>query len=601
MKSGGSGMEETTKKQIGSETTIGDSIQGNNKVLIKIMLGIVVFSAATFILFGFFSRSIKGLAESSAGVEKARNYQNEWLSNVIVAITNGEDLGSESDANSCEFSQWESEHKGYKIKNKEASAAYEKAMSIHDEMHQTYNDNINVTMQSDPEKAYEVIQSLNAQYEEFTKNIDIVTEYYAMRENLNYTGTKVLVVLALIINTALAISTPRRIRKASRELAKKIADPVNEVAAWATELSLGSDELEFDDAKTNLKEINQMIEAFQVMAKGIEENINVVSRVAEGDMTAFVNIRSSKDSLSKSLYKMVQTNDIMFNEITEIAQQVASGADDIANASTSLANSCTQQIHSISDFREAVTETVDLINDNVSRIAKSKELTGDIRDKIDLSNEKMNHLLKAMEDITESSDRIYAVIKSIEDIADQTNLLALNASIEAARAGEAGKGFAVVASEVGSLAAQSADAVEESRKLIEDTINKANIGNEITNETSKTFNTIVESIDEIYRFNNEMNEAGETQKKHMDIIENEIKGISDAVDMNAAISEETAASCDLLNENADRLRKAMGKFNLRKREPGKAYIPPEKQGDQEFIREAQHNYDEAKKSGRIRY
>ena len=49
--------------------------------------------------------------------------------------------------------------------------------------------------------------------------------------------------------------------------------------------------------------------------------------------------------------------------------------------------------------------------------------------------------------------------------------------------------------------------------------------NEITNETSKTFNTIVESIDEIYKFNNEMNEAGEKQKRHMDIIENDIKGI----------------------------------------------------------------------------
>ena len=594
-------MEDTIKRDTSSDITIGDSIQSNNKVLIKIMLSLVVFSAIIFIIFGYFARCIKGLAESSAGVEKARNYQNEWVSDAMSAITNGTNMNNETDANKCAFAKWKSEHKGYKIKDKQAAAAYEQMISLHDEMHQIYNENAGVTIQSDPEKASAVIQSLELKYKEFTNNADTVTEYYANRETLNYTGTKALIILALIINTALSIITPKRIKRASKELSDKIADPVNAVADWATELSLGSDELEFNNSQTNIKEINQMIEAFQAMAKGIEENIRVVSRVAEGDMTAFVNIRSSKDSLSKSLYKMVQTNDLMFNEITEIAQQVASGADDIANASTSLANSCTQQIHSISDFKEAVSETVEVINDNVTRIAKSKELTGDIRDKIDLSNEKMNHLIKAMEDITESSDRIYAVIKSIEDIADQTNLLALNASIEAARAGEAGKGFAVVASEVGSLAAQSANAVEESRKLIEDTINKANVGNEITNETSKTFNTIVESIDEIYKFNNEMNEAGEKQKRHMDIIENEIKGISDAVDMNAAISEETAASCDLLNENADRLRQAMGKFNLRKREPGKAYIPPEKQGDQEFIREAQHNYEEAKKKGRIKY
>ena len=106
-----------------------------------------------------------------------------------------------------------------------------------------------------------------------------------------------------------------------------------------------------------------------------------------------------------------------------------------------------------------------------------------------------------MEDISESSNKIFAVIQTIEEIADQTNLLALNASIEAARAGEAGKGFAVVANEVGNLASQSANAVVESRKLIEDTINKANIGNVITNETSETFNKIVESIDFIYKLN----------------------------------------------------------------------------------------------------
>ena len=100
--------------------------------------------------------------------------------------------------------------------------------------------------------------------------------------------------------------------------------------------------------------------------------------------------------------------------------------------------------------------------------------------------------------------------------------------------------------------------------------------------------------------NDEMNEAGQHQKEQMNAIENEIQGIADAVGMNAAISEETAASCDLLNENAERLRQAMAKFNLRKREPGKAYIPPEKQGDTEFMRVAQQNYDKAVQMGKVR-
>ena len=56
----------------------------------------------------------------------------------------------------------------------------------------------------------------------------------------------------------------------------------------------------------------------------------------------------------------------------------------------------------------------------------------------------------------------------------------------------------------------------------------------------------------------------------------------------------------MLNANADKLREAMSRFNLRKREPGKAYIPPEKQNDEEFKKEAQDNYDKAVRSGRVK-
>ena len=41
----------------------------------------------------------------------------------------------------------------------------------------------------------------------------------------------------------------------------------------------------------------------------------------------------------------------------------------------------------------------------------------------------------------------------------------------------------------------------------------------------------------------------------------------------------------------------MSRFNLRKREHGKAYIPPEKVNDEEFKRIAQANYEKAVRNG----
>ncbi len=69
--------------------------------------------------------------------------------------------------------------------------------------------------------------------------------------------------------------------------------------------------------------------------------------------------------------------------------------------------------------------------------------------------------------LTSTMAEIEQIATSISTIADQTNLLALNATIESARAGEAGKGFAVVAGEVKDLAAETAQATERIRRVVD--------------------------------------------------------------------------------------------------------------------------------------
>ena len=581
-------------------STISQHIKSSNSVMIKVMLFLIVFSILSTGISAYLSKNMRDLAQEASGVEEARNYMNKWVSDLIISITEGSEFSNVTSLDNCDFAKWKlAFEKTVKLDDKEAKAAFEKAGELHDEVHLLYKNNRKITIQKEPDKALDLINSITAKYDEFSANLDIVTDYYVKQENLSYMITVVQVVVSVVLSIGLMFVTSRIIRKHAERLADKLAEPVNKVAQWAEELSLGADSVEFGDATTTIEELNQMIEAFKVMAEGVQQNVHVVQRVAEGDMTVFVNIRSEKDKLSQNLYKMFQNNDLMFNEISKIANEVASGADEISGASSSLAENCTQQIHGITDFKNALLETVELINENVGRIEKSKQLTGNIKDEVALNNEKMEQLIKAMEAITESSQKIFAVITTVEEIAEQTNLLALNASIEAARAGEAGRGFAVVANEVGRLAAQSAEAVVESRKLIEDTIAKANVGNQITNETFETFNMIVGHVDNIYRFNDEMSAAGQVQKDKMAKIESGIEVIADAVDTNAAISEETSASCDLLSGNADRLRQSMARFNLRQRVPGKAYIPPEKQGDEAFIRMAQENYERAVAEGRV--
>lgn len=387
----------------------------------------------------------------------------------------------------------------------------------------------------------------------------------------------------------------------SNKMTNSISVPVVEVAEWAEKLSKGSDDIgaanmHEDPRMVSITEIHRMILAFTAMSKSIKENVDIVRKVSEGDMTAYVNIRSSEDSLGKSLYKMVQSNDIMFAQITQIADSVTNGTNAIAEAAQDLAESCTRQAEAIHTFREDISETNHLVRQNAKDAEDANRLSDSIRSEVVISKEKMEELVVAMKAIFDASKKISGVIGDIESIADQTNLLAINAAIEASRAGAAGKSFAVVASSVKQLAEKSTISAKQSKMLIDDTIAKANRGSQLSDETFTAFENIMETLEQIIDVSKKIATSGLNQQQNMEEIEKSITEISDIVSANAASSEETAAMTNEITTNANVLKESMKQFNLRDRKPGQPYIPPEKAGDLEFVRIATENYEKFARS-----
>ncbi len=148
-----------------------------------------------------------------------------------------------------------------------------------------------------------------------------------------------------------------------------------------------------------------------------------------------------------------------------------------------------------------------------------------------------------------------------------------------------------MANSVTELARKSTEAATESKVLIEDTITKAVRGSELSGDTFAAFNKITDSINEIINVTDRIMSSGTIQKENMDNIERGIQQISDLVSNNAASSEETAAMTEEITKNAEVLKASMEQFHLRRREPGKPYIPAEKENDQEFVRVATENYE----------
>lgn len=584
------------KKVKGKNFSIKGQIQSNNLKIIKIIIFIVVLSTINLILIDWFQNRANYYSILADEAKDVIVTQYKWRNSVETSADNGMKVEAEMDPEKCSFALWYQE---IKVPKDEAFVTnLQNAHDAHKRLHQTEAIIISSSALDRAKARARINEEIPPISEEMFAALTDVSDYYMEHAESSRTNLIAVLIWSILSNIVLAIVAGILAKRFGNRLADKISTPIVAVADWSEELSLGAANLAFDaegNANTNLTEVSRMVESFKVMANSIQENVKVVQKVADGDMTAFVNVRSAADSLGKNLYRMVQSNDLMFAEISNIAEAVAEGSSNIANASGALAQSCSVQANAVKEFSDVIQETGNFISINNKKAEDAIKVSDDITSEIQESTNKMNELLDAMVEIRSSSQKISAIIKTINDIAGQTNMLALNAAIEAARAGAAGKGFAVVAGEVKSLAEKSAEAAKESKTLIEDTIHKTALGDAISQETSETFLKISNSITRITEITHEIAEAGVRQRGHITLAKENIAEISDAIDGNAASSQEAAAASDELNANADELKEAMHKFNLRKRVPGKPYIPPEKANDKEFIRKAEENYKNALK------
>jgi len=146
--------------------------------------------------------------------------------------------------------------------------------------------------------------------------------------------------------------------------------------------------------------------------------------------------------------------------------------------------------------------------------------------------------VESMENINTATTNVQESISAIDQIAFQTNILSLNAAVEAATAGEAGKGFAVVAQEVRNLANRSAEAAKNIKLLVDQATSYANSGKAISDQMTKGYNELNDSIINILNKISTVVSASKEQELGIGSINNSIQEIDRTVSNNTDLSKE---------------------------------------------------------------
>ena len=352
-------------------------------------------------------------------------------------------------------------------------------------------------------------------------------------------------------------------------VSRQLLDPVLKIKENMHEMAKGNlqAQLTVDEDDTEIGQLAAAVKNTKLRTATIVEDMAfVMDELARGNYTVRVKDPASYvgdyEPILASIRTMRQTQNDTLHRIGSVADQVYTNSHQVANAAQAAAQGATEQAASIDQLGNVIDNITQKTIENALNVDKATQLVNQAGEEIGQGNAKMLEMVSAMADISEKSEKISHIIKTIDDIAFQINILALNAAVEAASAGQAGKGFAVVATEVKNLANKSAQAAADTTQLIDSSVAAVQRGSQLAGETADQLAGMVESTQQIVNIIREIAAASDQQTDGASQIAEGITQIATVVQANSASAEQTAAASVELSHQADSLNTLVEGFRL---------------------------------------
>ena len=300
------------------------------------------------------------------------------------------------------------------------------------------------------------------------------------------------------------------------------------------------------------------------IASSLASAIGVARTIAGGDLSVQISA-ASNDEVGQLMTAMADMSESLVRIVSEVrsgTETINTASGEIAAGNLDLSARTEQQAGSLEETASAMEELTATVRQNADNARQAKQMAVSASDKAQRGGEVMGDVIRTMEAIDSSSNKIADIISVIDGIAFQTNILALNAAVEAARAGEQGRGFAVVATEVRNLAHRSAAAAKEIKALISDSVEQVEQGGKLVQQAGAAMTEVVDTVRSVTDIVSEISAASAEQSTGIDEINRAITQMDEVTQQNAALVEEAAAASQSLQEQASNLASVVGAFKL---------------------------------------
>jgi methyl-accepting chemotaxis protein len=303
----------------------------------------------------------------------------------------------------------------------------------------------------------------------------------------------------------------------------------------------------------------------RTITRPLQNAITVANKIADGHLENDVT-NHSRDEFKDLLGALIR----MDSQLTRIVKgiknssaTIATASGEIAAGNLDLSGRTEAQASSLEQTASAMEQLTATVKQNSESAHEASKLASTASQIAINGGAVVEEVITTMSSINESSRKIVDIIAVIDGIAFQTNILALNAAVEAARAGEQGRGFAVVATEVRNLAQRSAAAAKEIKQLIDDSVQRVDIGSKLVANAGITMREVVTSVKSVSDIVSEISSASQEQASGIDQVNQAVAQMDEVTQQNAALVEQAAAAAQSLNEQAGNLEQSVRVFALR--------------------------------------